>query len=62
MDSTIIAGIIGGVCTLGGALLTYLLTRRQPNNENPYISHRSRQLVRQWEGKASLDAFLTFPL
>jgi hypothetical protein len=62
MDPTIIAGIIGGVCTLGGALLTFVLTRRQPNHENPYISHRSRQLVKgQWEGKTILDAIPNIP-
>lgn len=62
MDSTIIAGIIGGVCTLGGALLTFILTRRHPDHDRPYISHRNRQLVKgHWEGKASVDAIPNLP-
>jgi hypothetical protein len=62
MDSTIIAGIIGGVCTLGGALLTFILTRRSPDHGKPYISHRNRQLVKgQWEGKVSADAIPNIP-
>src|SRR5437763_12244442 len=62
MDPTIIAAIIGGVCTLGGAFLTFVLTRRQPDHDKPSISHRNRQLVKGlWEGKASPDAIPNIP-
>src|SRR5205823_4337464 len=62
MDTTIIAGFIAGICTLGSALLTFILTRRQSDHDKPYISHRKRKLVKgYWKGKASLDAIPNIP-
>jgi hypothetical protein len=61
MDSTIIASIIGGVCAIGAALVTFFLTRK-PNNENPYINpNRQRKLKGQWEGFAHSDAIPQLP-
>jgi hypothetical protein len=52
MDSTILAAIIGGLCTIGASLGTLLLTHMM--NKNPLYERNKRQisLGGHWEGTA----------
>lgn len=48
---TIIAGIIGGVCTIAAAFVTYFLTTRPERaSRQPISKTRKEALIGRWEG------------